>query len=240
MYNLKGSLNKIVRCFSSFLLLAVFGAGSIVAQKNIHWGIKGTPGSYWATSMTTGTVDNGNKFTMGCGGILELGLSNHFSIVTGIDLVSTAVKYQTYTIDYSSINTTSESVIRYLQVPLFYKMKTEPLGRIKFFGQFGFGTGFAVSAKNSSSSVVNFRSPGHTFTGVNNDSDTKTTNLFLFRESLLLGIGFEFKISGNTSLIFGLNYDNGLTPVLRDTDASGTNNPKLKSCGIGATAGILF
>ena len=80
---------------------------------------------------------------------------------------------------------------------------------------------------------------------VNFDDETN-----FFRASLIVGLGAEYNISGNTSLVFGVTYDNGLTNIFdedgynADVDGNGVNpkdkNIKAFSKAIVLNLGVFF
>ena len=54
-----------------------------------------------------------------------------------------------------------------------------------------------------------------------------------FRASLIIGAGMDYSLSGNTSLMFGIAYNNGLTNVFKSkTTAIETNDDDNPSYGI--------
>lgn len=230
------TITKTVQLAFVFLLVMATGV-STMAQKNINFGLKAAPGIFWLKSSDDTTKGDGSKFGFGYGAMLEFGLTDNYYLVTGVDLVTIGAKtkYEA-SLGTSKINSTSESTIQYLQIPLFLKMKTKEVGMMKYFGQFGLGTGFALSSKNKSETTTTTG----TVVTTSNSSDTKKDEIFFLREALLIGAGFEYNISGSTSLVVGVTYDNGFTPVLRNKNASGKENPSLRSKGIILTVGILF
>lgn len=225
-------INKTVK-LAFAVLLATTLATQMLAQKNIHFGLKVVPGVYWLSSTEDSTKNDGTRFGFGYGAMLEFGLTDNYYLVTGLDMVAAGAKSIT-DIKAGTIAGTSASNfnIQYLQIPLFLKMKTKEIGMIRYFGQFGLGSGFALSVKNSWTTTIG--------TTVTTGSDTKKDNIFPLRESLLIGLGLEFNIAGSTSVVAGATFDNGFTPLLKKEDSNGKSLPSLKSKGITFTIGVLF
>jgi len=231
MNRLNTSFNKTVTALT--ILAIIFLSNSINAQKNIHFGLKVVPGVYWLTSADDSTKNDGARFGFGYGAMLEFGFAENYYLVTGLDIVAAGVKSSA---EFKSGTTTgyytSNINMQYLQVPLFLKMKTKEIGMMKYFGQFGLGAGYALSAKSKTTTTI-----GSTVT---ESTSTNKDNLFPLRVSLLIGLGLEYNISGNTSLVVGATFDNGFTPLLKEKDSANRTNPSLKSKGITFTIGILF
>ena len=229
------TFSKNIQLSIAVLILTTLNLSLTAQDKNFHFGLKLVPGVYWIGSTTDGVKPNGAAFGFGYGAVLEFGFTENYSLVTGLDLVSTGVKaMQQTTIGTLTITAASQSDLQYLQIPLFLKMKTKAIGMIKYYGQFGLGSGFALSTKNSSTVTNSANSSS------SSSSDSKMGNIFPIRESLLIGLGLEYNISGSTSLVGGITYDNGFTPVYQGKDANNKDYPSLTSKGITFTIGILF
>lgn len=232
MNELNFTLKNTAKVALAALLFVAFGT-SVSAQKNIHFGLKAVPGLYWVKSSTDGAQSDGAGFGFGYGAMLEFGLTENYYIVTGVDIVSASTKLkQDFITPTNTVVYQGQSTIQYLQVPLFLKLKTQSIGAIKYFGQFGLGTGFALNAKNKYDVITT----DNTGTKTVSTSDSNKDEVFFLREALLIGLGLEYNLAGSTSIVAGVTYDNGFTPVLKDK----STNAKLTSKGITLTVGILF
>ncbi len=218
-------------------LLLSSGIFAQAKEKSVHICLKGTPGIYWL-SATAPAMSNGAKFGFGYGANVEIGLTETIYFVTGLEVNAAGAKYSS--MDSVSngkskflVSSTANASIQYLQVPLFFKMKTKEIGMMKYFGQFGLGSGMVISNHTAWTASSSFASVSGT--------DTKTGDLNLIREALLIGAGVEYNLSGSTSIIGSLMYDNGFTGVLASGNGpAGTPNPTFYSKGITLTVGILF
>lgn len=102
--------------------------------------------------------------------------------------------------------------LQYIEIPLTVKLKTQKLNETRWYGQFGLSNDFKVGSK----------------------LDTKTTgqpeikdgpaNVKFYRAGLIIGAGGEFDISGNTSIVAGLTYNNGFTDISSDKNTSVRNH----------------
>ncbi|MEP7169437.1 MAG: porin family protein, partial [Bacteroidota bacterium] len=117
--------------------------------------------------------------------------------------------------------------IRYIEVPLTLKMKTNPIGYIRYYGQFGLAPGFLIGAKGTEE---------HSDNKTLNDADAKE-RINNFNISLVIGLGIEYNLSGNTNLLLGVIYKNGFSDVLNETKYL---EGKANANTIGLTVGILF
>jgi len=113
--------------------------------------------------------------------------------------------------------------IQYLELPLTIKLKTTKAEGKRFYGQFGLSNSFMLSAKQDAVS-------GSTkLDGVNISDYTK-----FYRAGLVIGGGGEFDISGNTSIVAGLTFNNGFTNITTD------RNRNVKNHYLALNFGVFF
>jgi hypothetical protein len=148
--------------------------------------------------------------------------------------------------------------IQYLQIPLNIKMKTDEIGNMKYYFQFGIAPSFAMKKKLTTSTVdsdpIYPSNKGITFHDPNNADDdvyefSGTTipnspsgeteydfsdNINTVRFPVIIGAGIEYKLTGNTMFTAGLRFDNSITDFFKDARVSGRSNM------LGLSAGILF
>ena len=147
--------------------------------------------------------------------VADFNIADNYAISTGVNMLTSSVKYNYPDFQNADGNPGEESGrssadlrFRYVQIPVTLKLKTNQIGYMRYFGQFGLGLAVAYDA----TADTEFKYPGNDGTSskedVNFDSETN-----FFRASLIVGLGAEYNISGNTSILFGLTYDNGLTNV---------------------------
>jgi hypothetical protein len=94
-------------------------------------------------------------------------------------------------------------MLRYVEIPIAIKLKTDQFRRVRYWGQFGL------------SGMLNIGSKGDS-----NDGTFAKTNINdeinLFNVSMDIGAGFDFDLGGNNSVTAGLVFQNGLIDVTTD------------------------
>jgi hypothetical protein len=192
--------------------------------KPVRLGFAVAPAITWLTNETKGLESSGSRFGFSYGVIVDftIGKSNNYALGTGFYISHTGGKLQYYdaqvrTIDGNSLLTSAYTDIavkmQYIEVPFTLKLKTNQIGYMSYFGQFGVLGGIKLGAKQDGSLTYN-NSPGED-TVIDNESYNDQTQLFNF--GLLIGIGTEYNISGNTNLTFGIQYFRGFTNVIDKT-----------------------
>ena len=136
-------------------------------------------------------------------------------------------------IGYDSIekNVSYNMKIQSVEIPLTLKMKTKEIGYFKYYGQFGFAPQIII---NSTADIeVDGQEKKKNF-----DIKDRVAELDF---SLVLGIGWEYNISGTTNLVFGLSYQNGFIDMLKGS-ADGYNEVEKKATTnqIALNLGVLF
>lgn len=148
--------------------------------------------------------------------------------------------------------------IQYLQIPLTIKMKTDEIGNMRYFFQFGIAPSFALSTKLGTTTVnadpiypsnkgITYHDPNGIDDDVYEFSGTKipgspsgeteydfTDNISTVRIPVVIGAGIEYKLTGSTMFTAGLRFDNSITDFFKDARVAGRSNL------IGLSAGILF
>lgn len=114
--------------------------------------------------------------------------------------------------------------LQYIEVPLTLKLKTDKMGEVKWYGQFGLSNGFNIGAKQSA------KADGKPT--IDNQSISKQTNFY--RAGLVLGAGGEFDVAKHTSITLGLTLNNGFTDITDD------KNRKVRNHYLGLNFGVFF
>jgi long-subunit fatty acid transport protein len=73
---------------------------------------------------------------------------------------------------------------------------------------------------------------------INQDENSDNLTSFI-RESLLIGIGAQYRLQDNLKLFGGLNFNNGFTDVLKKGPYN-TNDPKVISNFVELNIGLFF
>lgn len=263
----------------TLLVFTLFVSSALFAQdKKMKFGLKIAPylNSYKSESEKDIT-SNGAKGSFMWGGAAELNLGDNAAIVLGVDVAYSggkinyldSVGYALYDDEIVEVNSdgsvkepldslaltktsfyhmNSRSVkANYVNLPFHLKFKTNEIGYLTYFGQFGLNTMINTNAlAEDDSNLLN--SP--TVTSVPTDIDvSKEVQPITF--ALHIQLGAEYNLSGSTSLVVGLFYNNGFSNVLKKTsshlvedNASLTQLPayqqKVYDRSFGLAIGIMF
>jgi opacity protein-like surface antigen len=210
-------MKKIILLLTINILLS----GALSAQK-FHFGLGVTPAMAWLHPGSDELSGDGSRFGFNYGLITEFAFTENYSFATGLIFESKGGNLKSEIPMSDSLNFHGEYKLQYVEIPLTLKMKTNPVGSISYFGQFGVAPGFLIGAKGTlknGSTVVE-------------DSDIKD-DINNSNVSLIIGAGIEYILSGNTNLLLGIVYKNGFTDVIN-------GDPKANANSLGLNVGVLF
>ena len=136
--------------------------------------------------------------------------NERYALLTGLQVLNTggSLQYRPelfFTFGGETLDPGSEIKfrLRYLEVPISIKLKTDEFHRMFYWGVFGL------------SPMINIGANGNfgTFKRANIQEEINMFNL-----AMNVGVGFDFDLGGNNSASAGLIFQNGLTDVTTNND----------------------
>jgi Outer membrane protein beta-barrel domain len=108
--------------------------------------------------------------------------------------------------------------LQFVDIPFSLKLKTNNIGYMRYYGQFGFLAGFMVKANQD----VDFDENNFGYTDKTKRNNQSDFGFFNF--GLNVGLGIEYNIAGNTDITVGLGYHNAFVDIWKEDDAKLTSN----------------
>jgi len=226
------------------LLLLLFGlilVSQIQAQyKPFILGLRVGTNLGWIKPNVEGYVSEGVKPGFTWGFVSEFYFVENYAISTGFNVSFNGGKLEYPDMMAIGDDTTFKTVgtmhrkyrLKYLQIPLFLKMKTELTDKITAFGKIRLGTAFCLNAK--ADDEFNYQG------GVESASKKDINDeISLMRESLIIGGGIEYKIKESTAVIIDITYDNAFNNLLTGENPL-TDTPKAIHNFLELGVGIVF
>ena len=220
------------------IVFLLFSGGAIYAQdaagvavKKHRFGVKIAPGISFLRIGKTGQERDGLDYSFGYGLQYEYGFSEYFSISTGFlmnsfrgDVTFTENNPVFFvfneTVSGNNIEITTEQIygrqytFKAVDIPIALKLRTAEIGYLTYFAEFGTTVSVIYDSYSSKNEVSLSSGDTKSFLSADNEKiDTEDVNLF--KLGLNLGLGVEYNLVGNTSLLVGLNWINGFTNVLK-------------------------
>lgn len=212
--------------------LSVMAFQHVSAQdQKVNFGLQISPLLSWMKPDVKTISSTGNRFGFSYGLMLDYNLTQNYAFSTGLTVAQNggtlkydnllAFKTETKT-DTFPANSEVSYRLQYIEIPLCLKLKTNEIGYMTYFGQFGLSTGINIKAKgdikNGSKDLVD-------------EKINKEVNFLNL--GLIMGGGVEYSLGGKTALQGGLYFNNGFVDVTDDKDKAILNYLSLK-------VGIMF
>ena len=216
-------------------------------------GFKVSPNISWLSSDDGNYTADGASLQFGYGLNFDIFFAEHYAIGTGININNSGGKYS-YFAEYTGddVGASGASLtnikqigrisrdlrLQYLQIPLTFKMKTDEIGFITYWGQFGIGLNMNLKAiSDDQIDYLSYQDSSYAWVTSNRESTTlvKTdikNEVKIFSSNLIFAAGIEYSLSGNTSILAGLTFQNGFTDVLKGNGIAkdqSTNSPLINN-----------
>lgn len=240
-------MKKITLIAISCLALA-FGAQAQETKYKI--GFKVNPNVSWLKPGDNSITSEGGRLRFGFGLNFDKMFTDNYAIGTGVNIFTTGGEV-TYLKKFNNPDTATQIAtvnrnyrLQYAEIPLTLKLRTNEVGYFTFWGQFGLGLGVNISAKANEKVTYLYEIDNDNIATDNpvwgavktpdtrdyeeNDKNVKD-DINLFRTSLIMGLGGEYNLSGSTSVLFGLTFNNGFSNVLKGSGVRRT---------VGSTSGF--
>lgn len=203
----------------TFILL--FGFQTFAQLKPFRFGVKAAPNIAWISPDTEDYENDGSVLGFSWGFVADITLMEHYFLKTGFNLDylngKLILPFEKIIEEINDSIPISGSLhrkynLRYLEIPLTFKMRTNQFGKFAIYGNIGFGAAFKIRARsedelyNESGGLV-----------ASEDKDI-ADDLTLLRGSVIVGLGTEIFLDKSTSIFVDVTYNNGLSNMLKDNE----------------------
>jgi len=200
------------------LILSVITLAANAQNESFTFGLKAAPQISWMKPDVDNWSGNGAKTGFSWGFIAEKNFTENYSLASGFNMLFNGGKLKfPYSADGVSGTMYRNYFLKYIEVPVTLKMRTNSINGIKYFGRIGLGSAFKIGVKSEDEYASN--------TGTTIKSTKKTYDKASFlRESLIVGMGGEYELSGGPRLGLELTFNNGFTNILTESGQKATPN----------------
>lgn len=210
-------------------------------DRDFRIGFKIIPGFNWVKAKTNNVSKDGTGIGFSFGLMSDIRLGDNYFFTPEINITSMSNKLKLkdtsnyFLPNYGTYNNVKYKYnLKYFEIPLTFKVRTNESNGIRYWGQFGIAPGFIIGS-SVTTLAENTISTGKKFPTsekyIPNDKDNDgydfsnySDNINVLRTSMILGFGIEYNLSGNTSFYSGLRFNNGFTDFLNDKKTKAINN----------------
>lgn len=191
-----------------FLLLSLITFAAKAQYPPYYFGLKAAPHISWMRPNVDNYEGAGAKVGFAWGFIAEFNFTENHSITTGFNMLFDGGKLKFPAAQGEETGTMIRDYsMKYIEIPLTLKMRTNDINGMRYFGRIGLGTGFKIGAKKTDEFTP---TGGSAVTG----NKTNYDDVAMFRESLIVGLGAEYAIKEGPKMGVELTFNNGFTNVL--------------------------
>ena len=222
------------------IFVLILLASTLKAQegtKPFNFTFRMGPNLSWLKTNSDAVSPDGSMVGFSWGALCEIPVQTNYAFVTGFNINFAGGKID-FAGDYQGtpVLVRERYSLKYLELPLLLKIKTNEVDGVLFYGQIGMGTSFRLNSRVKRSFQLPPTSSLFPFAPEDKNSDNLTA---FIRESLLIGIGAQYSLQDNLKLFGGLNFNNGFTDVLKKGHYN-TNDPKVISNFVELNIGLFF
>ncbi len=233
-------MRRILLISLIFLLLTGTGISQV---KPFRFGVRVAPSLDWLSPDSKDYKNEATPLGFSWGFMADITLTENYFIRTGfsLDYLNGKLSYPHQVLVDEVTNSFATGTLyrkynlRYLEIPLVLKMRTNKFGSTAFFGEIGFGASMNLKAKGKDEFE-----PDDGSSPMESEGDIKDEIKF-FKGSMIVGAGLEYFIDESTSIVTSVTFNNGLTNILdgkNDIDASITERATMYYFQL--NIGILF
>jgi hypothetical protein len=247
-------MKKVTASILGLCLVSGLFAQNKEADKNFYLGIIAMPTLSWAKEDSKNIAPDGSKFGISLGLTGDLMFSKNYAFSFDLLHVITGVKVKA---DSVLINGTPRGdvafdySIRAFQIPISLKFRTNEIGYMTYWVQAGIAPSVSYRTRVDISPATHFPNPddAENRNPNENEDDFKVSNtgnninptnwleeddISTIRVPLMFGLGAEYNLSGNTSLVGAFRYEYGLGNFMK------ADNTKAYRSALGFMLGIRF
>ena len=231
------------KCMKKTVILAIILIGSLASQaqesaKKIRIGLELTPTFSWFKSDYESVENDGLKLSNRAGVNIDYNFVHNYFFSTGvfINWQKGGLKYSDANVpfdiddDMVVFNTLEESVtidykLRYLEIPIGLKLKTNEIGYMTYFAKFGLNMAFNISSLGDANQL-----------SVEEADFSEEVNFI--NVGYHIGGGVEYALSSDFILSGGITFQQGFIDVTSNTDGREKDKTILNNLRIGL--GIFF
>jgi hypothetical protein len=226
---------KIMKKIFAAAFLTLCFAGSLYAQdfKKFKIAFKISPNASWMAPQNQFLEAAGSSIRFGFGANVDIHFTERYAFGTGLNIDDNGGKLK-YLQAIERVNDDDKMTqyiiererdyrIKNIEVPITLKLRTNEIGYITYWGQFGVGVSYRQSAKANDTDryLMEFDDTEDVQAYVTSVREFDTfeqlqvkDDIVALRAALIVGAGIEYNVAGSTSVLVGLVFNNGFTDIL--------------------------
>ncbi|MGC8802500.1 MAG: porin family protein [Bacteroidales bacterium] len=197
------------------LCLCLVGTANSHAQESkIRFSVFASPLINWFKSDVRSAKNESAVLGYNIGFGMDKYFAEHYAITSGASIVTLGGKLKyNYVATFNTADTTIQvpanvaikHKLQYISVPLGLKFISREIGYTTIYANLGFASYLNINAVASTED-----------TQATLDQDNIAKDIRFFNLAYYFGGGIQYSLGGNTAIIFGVNFSNGLLDVTKE------------------------
>ena len=175
------------------------------SYQKVRLGLFFNPTLTWLKPTGANIDKQKSRFGFNYGLLLDINITDNYIIHTGLTIGQLYGGTLRYT--QGGVDSSYTYKLDYIEIPLTFKLMTNDIGQMRYWGQFGVVNSFRfkdqVILKDNT-------------TGEVDETRDQPYGTGFYNLALQVGGGVEFNVSGRTYLVFGIIYRNGFIDQIKD------------------------
>lgn len=233
-------MKRILFVFCAMLHMSLYSNAQDSGDK-LEFGLGISPALSWVNPSTKMVKSGGTALKFGFGARLNFMLSSKYALGFEFNLQNWGAKthFDKINVEHNGVTKTSNDFnidykLRYMEIPVLLKMRTETKNHLAYYGEFGGNIGWLLSqladidSEDLSLEQVNTKNPedGDEFKLFNADNGTTEYDYEInsLKLGLIFGGGVHYHLDNNSKIEMGLRYHLGLTDIYNEDKWQATNH----------------
>lgn len=230
--------------------ICIITISQTIAASGVQFGIRLNPNIGWLSAELQNQADTvlvrnkGARLGISYGLAADINFTDNYGLVLEFRLSNQGGTYIfEENIDGEDFRTEYKLKLQYFEIPILLKLKTNEIGYLTYFAQFGINTG------------INFRPKADIYTDLKNsdgevisdrDNVAIGEDIKPFRFGLQIGAGVHYSLGAETAIYGGFSYFNGFSHLFRERiendliDRISRYKPLITNNYVSLDLGIMF
>lgn len=225
---------------ASILTLALVSTLFInsASAQGVKMGLSLTPNASWMVSTDYDHLTGDSQMNFGFEFVSDIMFSDNYAFSTGVHVFNTGGNLSYLVVDGADddylLTVDRDYNLKYVEIPLTFKMRTKEIGYSTIYGRFGLGLGMNIRAEANEARYRSWNEVSNAVWTPYSVSGSPVSDVIevqndvrLFRSSMIIGGGVERSLGGTSSLVIGVNYNVGFSNSHKDISQIKTDNEGL-------------
>jgi hypothetical protein len=230
------------------IALAIMGISNgfsqkISAENKYEFGLRIAPSISWVGSDSKSLNANGISLDWNYGFTISRYINSRYAFGLELNVINTTSKinynnvylYKTPAVQGNVSELNMNYNLRYVQIPVLFKMRTDNINSSRFsiLGEFGLGLGFLIRSKaDVNSNLIKIDNldvdnpDDNDKFDIRSDIASKNLNksINIFNPQFIIGGGVQYDAFSKSKICVGLRYNGGLADMLMEDKWTATNS----------------